>query len=62
MESNKELQIPGTMTSVQNLELPQTSSFVTAHKSLMFVPQVSPLAQTLTFPHLTMIYAVPRHN
>lgn len=62
MEPHKEFQIPGIMTSVQNIELPQTSSFVTAHKSLMSVPQVSPMAQTLTFPHPTIVYAVPRHK
>lgn len=42
MEPDKELQLSGIMTSVQNVELPQTSSFVT--KSFTPVSQVSPMA------------------
>lgn len=62
MEPDKELQIAGIMTSVQNMELPQIPSFITAHKSFTSVPQVSPMPLALTFPHLTMVYAVPRNN
>lgn len=42
MEPDKELQIPGIMTAVQKVELPQIASFVT--KSFTPVPQVSPIA------------------
>lgn len=59
MEPDKELQIPGIMTSKYGIALDILFCNCT---QVIYVCAANLTYGTDTFPHLTMVYAVQRHN